>query len=60
MRNTLLSLFDFMFLILDVADAELDVAMARHVIFVYQNEGTDGVGKVAAVPTDDDMDLDEE
>ena len=60
MPNLLLSLFDFVFLILDVADAEMDVAMARHVTFVYQNEGTGGVGQVATVPTDGDTDLDEE
>ena len=60
MPNSLLNLFAFVFLILDVADAQVDVAMARHVTFVHQNEGTDGVGQAAAVPTDGDTELDEE
>ena len=60
MPDFLLSLFDFMFLILDVADAQMDVTMTRHVTFVHQNEGTGGVGQVATVPTDGDTDLDEE
>ena len=37
--NSLLSRFDLMFLILDVADHEKDMALARHVTFVHQNEG---------------------
>ena len=37
--NSLLSRFDLMFLILDVADYEKDMALARHVTFVHQNEG---------------------
>jgi DNA replication licensing factor MCM7 len=37
--NSLLSRFDLMFLILDVADHEKDTALARHVTFVHQNEG---------------------
>ena len=49
-----------MFLILDVADAELNVAMAPHVMFVHQNEGVNGAGQVATVSTDDDTDSDEE
>lgn len=39
--NSLLSRFDLMFLILDVADVDRDMALARHVTFVHQNEGTD-------------------
>ncbi|KAL7430014.1 hypothetical protein ACHAXH_001406 [Discostella pseudostelligera] len=39
--NSLLSRFDLMFLILDIADVERDTALARHVTFVHQNEGTD-------------------
>lgn len=37
--NSLLSRFDLMFLILDIADVERDMALARHVTFVHQNEG---------------------
>ena len=37
--NSLLSRFDLMFLILDVADIDRDMALARHVTFVHQNEG---------------------
>lgn len=55
--NSLLSRFDLMFLILDVADVDRDMALARHVTFVHQNEGTDaknGGGGVDTVPMDDD------
>jgi DNA replication licensing factor MCM7 len=37
--NSLLSRFDLMFLILDIADVDKDTALARHVTFVHQNEG---------------------
>lgn len=37
--NSLLSRFDLMFLILDIADVDKDMALARHVTFVHQNEG---------------------
>ena len=37
--NSLLSRFDLMFLILDLADVDKDTALARHVTFVHQNEG---------------------
>jgi DNA replication licensing factor MCM7 len=37
--NSLLSRFDLMFLVLDIADVERDMALARHVTFVHQNEG---------------------
>ena len=37
--NSLLSRFDLMFLILDVADVDRDMALARHVTFVHKNEG---------------------
>ena len=37
--NSLLSRFDLVFLVLDVADVDQDTAMARHVTFVHQNEG---------------------
>lgn len=58
--NSLLSRFDLMFLILDVADVDKDMALARHVTFVHQNEGV-GAKKgddsgVASVVSDEDMD----
>jgi DNA replication licensing factor MCM7 len=37
--NSLLSRFDLMFLILDIANVDRDIALARHVTFVHQNEG---------------------
>mmetsp|Transcript_17921 Transcript_17921/g.44314 ORF Transcript_17921/g.44314 Transcript_17921/m.44314 type:complete len:934 (-) Transcript_17921:3-2804(-) len=37
--NSLLSRFDLMFLILDTPDVDKDMALARHVTFVHQNEG---------------------
>lgn len=58
--NSLLSRFDLMFLILDVADVDRDMALARHVTYVHQNEGTESAKKsdtVDTVPMDeDDMD----
>ena len=57
--NSLLSRFDLMFLILDVADVDRDMALARHVTFVHQNEGTDskkanGTSGADTVPMDED------
>ena len=55
--NSLLSRFDLMFLILDVADVDRDMALARHVTFVHQNEGTDNKktdGGADTIPMDDD------
>jgi DNA replication licensing factor MCM7 len=37
--NSLLSRFDLMFLFLDIPDVDRDMALARHVTFVHQNEG---------------------
>jgi DNA replication licensing factor MCM7 len=37
--NSLLSRFDLLFLILDTPNMEKDIALARHVTFVHQNEG---------------------
>ena len=48
--NSLLSRFDLMFLVLDVADVDRDMALARHVTFVHQNEGLE-----AADDGNDDM-----
>merc|ERR1719287_3136 len=63
--NSLLSRFDLMFLILDKADVDKDMALARHVTFVHQNEGVDGAraadGAPNTVPMDDeDEDEDED
>lgn len=66
--NSLLSRFDLMFLILDVSDVDRDMALARHVTFVHQNEGTDaktsvgsgGTGGVDTVPMDEDDDGDDD
>jgi DNA replicative helicase MCM subunit Mcm2 (Cdc46/Mcm family) len=54
--NSLLIQFDLMFLILDVTDVDRDMALARHVTFVHQNEGTDaknGGSGVDTVPMDE-------
>ena len=37
--NSLLSRFDLMFLLLDNADADRDIALARHVTFVHRHNG---------------------
>ena len=54
--NSLLSRFDLMFLILDIADVDKDMALARHVTFVHQNEGVgkDKAGAVNTIPEDED------
>ncbi|KAL7532738.1 hypothetical protein ACHAXR_004812 [Thalassiosira sp. AJA248-18] len=60
--NSLLSRFDLMFLILDVADVDRDMALARHVTFVHQNEGTDAKksdGGADMIPMDEDEDEDD-
>ena len=58
--NSLLSRFDLMFLILDIADVDRDMSLARHVTFVHQNEGTGGNRNIdSAVPTGDEDDEDE-
>lgn len=43
--NSLLSRFDLLFLILDVADVDKDMALARHVTLVHQNEGLAAVAQ---------------
>jgi DNA replication licensing factor MCM7 len=67
--NSLLSRFDIMFLILDIADVDRDMALARHVTFVHQNEGLQDVTTKAAnksdslnqnTTADDDSDDDED
>eukprot|EP00533_Pseudo-nitzschia_delicatissima_P003406 CAMPEP_0116083570 /NCGR_PEP_ID=MMETSP0327-20121206/3346_1 /TAXON_ID=44447 /ORGANISM="Pseudo-nitzschia delicatissima, Strain B596" /LENGTH=876 /DNA_ID=CAMNT_0003574471 /DNA_START=56 /DNA_END=2686 /DNA_ORIENTATION=- len=50
--NSLLSRFDLMFLILDTPDMDRDMALARHVTFVHQNEGLE--------EKQDDLDSDDE
>uniref|UniRef100_A0A7S4NB39 DNA replication licensing factor MCM7 n=1 Tax=Odontella aurita TaxID=265563 RepID=A0A7S4NB39_9STRA len=68
--NSLLSRFDLMFLILDVADVDRDMALARHVTFVHQNEGLEDAagngagggakGRGPRTITDDEDDIDME
>jgi DNA replication licensing factor MCM7 len=62
--NSLLSRFDLMFLILDIADVDFDIALARHVTFVHQNEGvkksSDDSEKKDAGNDSDDEDAAEE
>lgn len=57
--NSLLSRFDLMFLILDVADVDKDMALARHVTFVHQNEGLKNKTDVMDESEDSDSDEDE-
>jgi DNA replication licensing factor MCM7 len=50
--NSLLSRFDLTFLILDTPDVDKDMALARHVTFVHQNEGL--VERTSKINSDDD------
>jgi DNA replication licensing factor MCM7 len=52
--NSLLSRFDLLFLVLDIADVDKDMALARHVTFVHQNEG------VSHKKSDDDVSVSSE
>lgn len=54
--NSLLSRFDLMFLILDIPDVDRDMALARHVTFVHQNEGLEE--RQEENDTDDEIDDD--
>jgi len=59
--NSLLSRFDLLFLILDIANVDRDMALARHVTLVHQNEGldkTDDREKEDDSDGEDDMDED--
>jgi len=63
--NSLLSRFDLLFLILDFADVDRDMALARHVTFVHQNEGLNVNAKkrktsVDIVEENDDKDVHED
>lgn len=61
--NSLLSRFDLMFLILDIADVDKDMALARHVTFVHQNEGLSKPKNTSSnddSDSDDDLNLDED
>jgi DNA replication licensing factor MCM7 len=50
-----------MFLILDVADVDRDMSLARHVTFVHQNEGVEGNKDTSnELRTEEDEDDDEE
>lgn len=52
--NSLLSRFDLMFLILDIPDVDRDMALARHVTFVHQNEGLEEREEESDSDNDDD------
>jgi DNA replication licensing factor MCM7 len=58
--NSLLSRFDLMFLILDIADVDKDIALARHVTFVHQNEGTSSKKKDSNNDAPDSNDSDDD
>lgn len=59
--NSLLSRFDLMFLVLDVADVDRDMALARHVTLVHQNEGLEDKPSQATESLEnDDMEEDNE
>jgi DNA replication licensing factor MCM7 len=58
--NSLLSRFDLMFLILDTPDVDKDMALARHVTYVHQNEGLEENSKDNDDSDDDDQDDNEE
>ena len=55
--NSLLSRFDLLFLVLDIANVDRDMALARHVTLVHQNEGLD---KNATLQNDEDDDSEDE
>lgn len=50
--NSLLSRFDLLYLILDIADVDHDMALARHVTFVHQNEGLEQTTDASTKETD--------
>jgi DNA replication licensing factor MCM7 len=50
--NSLLSRFDLLFLVLDIADVDRDMALARHVTFVHQNEGLEQTTDAASDEAD--------
>ena len=58
--NSLLSRFDLMFLILDVADNDNDIALARHVTYVHKHNGTKSQRPQARRPEDSESDSDGE
>ena len=57
--NSLLSRFDLMFLVLDTADVDKDMALARHVTFVHKHEGlTSKKEKESSMDTNTDEESD--
>jgi DNA replication licensing factor MCM7 len=50
--NSLLSRVDLLYLILDIADGVHDIALARHVTFVHQNEGLEQATDASTEETD--------
>lgn len=57
--NSLLSRFDLMFLILDVADVDKDIALARHVTFVHRHNGVSASVVSSEEDGEDDDELEE-
>jgi len=57
--NSLLSRFDLLFLVLDIADVDRDMALARHVTLVHQNEGLKGGQDGDGADDSDDGDKDQ-
>lgn len=57
--NSLLSRFDLMFLILDVADVDKDIALARHVTFVHRHNGVSASVVSSEEDGDDEDELEE-
>ena len=58
--NSLLSRFDLMFLILDVANVDRDMALARHVTLVHQNEGLEKANLVSSNTQDTEDNSDDD
>ena len=52
--NSLLSRFDLLFLVLDIADIDKDMALARHVTLVHQNEGRKSTGDEDAMEEEEE------
>lgn len=57
--NSLLSRFDLLFLVLDIADVDRDMALARHVTSVHQNEGVEEKPDPAKQASNDDEDMED-
>ena len=58
--NSLLSRFDLLFLVLDKADVDKDMALARHVTFVHKNNGLTDISNDNQPNKDDQNVLDDD